>query len=417
MNTKAVRLYGVDDLRLEEFELPEIEDDEILLKVVSDSLCMSTYKEAKQGAAHIRVPDDVAENPVIVGHEFAGDIVKVGAKWSGRYHEGARFALLPGIPGQMESPGYSYPYFGGDCTYCIVPGDVVEKDCLFEVDFDSYYEVSVVEPLYCVIGGYNACIHSVEGTHQPVCSTKACGSVAILGGCGPMGISACAYALAKEGRPSRVVVTDVDRVKLDRMRELITPEFAASRGVELVYLNTGDVEDEVESLLALTDGKGYDDVFVYVPVRSVAETANAILAVDGCMNLFAGPADKGFSAMCNLYDSHYRGTKILGSSGGLREDFVESLELIGKKLVNPAMMITHVGGLDAVAKTTLALPTIPGGKKLIYTQIEMPLTAIEDFAELGCDDPLFAELAEACERHNGLWNPEAEKILLEAKSC
>lgn len=46
-------------------------------------------------------------------------------------------------------------------------------------------------------------------------------------------------------------------------------------------------------------------------------------------------------------------------------------------------MITHIGGLDAYADTTLHLPEIPGGKKLIYTQIHMPLTAIEDFRKIG----------------------------------
>ena len=43
MKAKAVRLHGANDLRLDEFELPEIKDDEILVKVVSDSVCMSTY--------------------------------------------------------------------------------------------------------------------------------------------------------------------------------------------------------------------------------------------------------------------------------------------------------------------------------------------------------------------------------------
>ena len=70
MKTKAIRLYGVNDLRLEEFELPEIKDDEILARVVSDSICMSSFKAAEQGAAHKRVPADIAENPVIIGHEF-----------------------------------------------------------------------------------------------------------------------------------------------------------------------------------------------------------------------------------------------------------------------------------------------------------------------------------------------------------
>ncbi len=49
MKTKAVRLYGKEDLRLEEIELPAITADEILAKVVSDSICMSSYKAAKQG--------------------------------------------------------------------------------------------------------------------------------------------------------------------------------------------------------------------------------------------------------------------------------------------------------------------------------------------------------------------------------
>ena len=51
MKTKAVRLYGKEDLRLEEFELPEIKEDEILARVVSDSICMSSFKAAEQGEA------------------------------------------------------------------------------------------------------------------------------------------------------------------------------------------------------------------------------------------------------------------------------------------------------------------------------------------------------------------------------
>ena len=77
MKTKAVRLYGVNDLRLEEFELPPIADDEILVKIISDSICMSSHKAALQGAAHKRVPDDIAVNPTIIGHEFCGVIVEV----------------------------------------------------------------------------------------------------------------------------------------------------------------------------------------------------------------------------------------------------------------------------------------------------------------------------------------------------
>jgi hypothetical protein len=43
----------------------------------------------------------------------------------------------------------------------------------------------------------------------------------------------------------------------------------------------------------------------------------------------------------------------------------------------------------------------------------MPLTAIDDFEELGKTEPLFAKLAQSCKQHRGMWNAEAEKILFE----
>ena len=74
MNTKAVRIHGKMDLRLEDISLPEVGPDDVQVKIISDSVCMSTYKAAVEGAEHKRVPDDVAEHPTIVGHEFCGEI-------------------------------------------------------------------------------------------------------------------------------------------------------------------------------------------------------------------------------------------------------------------------------------------------------------------------------------------------------
>ena len=86
--------------------------------------------------------------------------------------------------------------------------------------------------------------------------------------------------------------------------------------------------------------------------------------------------------------------------------------MIGAGRLNPSAMVTHIGGLDCVIDTTLNLPSIPGGKKLVYTHISMPLTAISDFEKLGETDPLFAELDKIVKKHNGLWNVEAERYLL-----
>ena len=93
-------------------------------------------------------------------------------------------------------------------------------------------------------------------------------------------------------------------------------------------------------------------------------------------------------------------------------DMIESIEMMNKGLLNTASMITHIGGLNSVVNTVMNLPKIPGGKKLIYTNIDLPLTAIADFEKLGETDALFKNLNEICKRHNMLWNAEAEKYLL-----
>lgn len=109
MKTKAVRLYGENDLRLEEFELRPITSGELLIKIISDSVCMSTHKTALQGAKHLRVPDNVAENPVIVGHEFCAEVVEVGDKWKGKYSVGDKVVMPPVLSylGGAKTVGYS----------------------------------------------------------------------------------------------------------------------------------------------------------------------------------------------------------------------------------------------------------------------------------------------------------------------
>lgn len=414
MRTKAVRLYGVNDLRLEEFELPEIREDEILAHIISDSICMSTHKAADQGAAHKRVPADVAENPVIVGHEFCGEIVKVGAKWQEKYKEGDRFVIQPALnyKGSLASPGYSYKYIGGDATYIVIPHEVMELDCLLPYSGDAFFYGSLSEPVSCIVGGFHASYHTKAGSYVHEMGIKEGGKAAILAGVGPMGLGAIDYAIHCDRKPSLLVVTDIDSARLERAAKLLTVEEAAKNGVRLVYLNTAECEDPVKVLRELSDGEGYDDVFVFAPVKPVVEQGDAILGRDGCLNFFAGPTNSAFSASFNFYNVHYASTHVVGTSGGNVDDMKESIAMMSDGRINPAVMITHVGGLDSVIDTTINLHKIPGGKKLVYTNIKMPMTAIDDFERLGETDKNFAALAEIVARHNGLWCAEAEKYLL-----
>lgn len=177
-----------------------------------------------------------------------------------------------------------------------------------------------------------------------------------------MGLGAISYGLTYENKPKRIVVTEISEDRINRAREVISEAEAAEHGVELIYVNTSKMEDQVEELRAITDGKGYDDVFVYIPNQAVCEIGNKIMAYDGCMNLFAGPTDPKFSSMINLYDCHYSRSKIIGSTGGTIDDMKEAIDKNNAGLINSAVMITHVGGLDSVVETTKNLPDVPGGK-------------------------------------------------------
>jgi len=414
MKTLALRLYGKNDLRLEEFELPAVGEDEILADVVSNSICMSSYKAAIQGAAHKRVPEDVAEHPTILGHEFCGRVVEVGAKYRDRFPVGSKYSIQPALsyPGrELEAPGYSFRYIGGHATKIIIPREVLEMNCLLPYRGDGFFKASLSEPVSCVIGAFNTSYHYKQGQYVHKMGILEAGTMAILAGAGPMGLGAIDYAIHGPRQPRLLIVTDVDQARLDRAAGIFTPEEAKRCGVELQYVNTGG-GDPVADLLVLNRGEGYDDVFVFAPVSSLIEQGSKLLDFNGCLNFFAGPARADFIASVNFYDVHYSGHHIVGSSGGNTDDMIEALELMARNVINPAVMITHVGGLDCAAETIMNLPNIPGGKKLVYTNISMPLTALEDFVARGKGDPLFRELAAITARHNGLWSVEAEEYLL-----
>ena len=378
---------------------------------------MSTYKCAILGTGHKRVHPDVAEHPAIMGHEFAGDIVKVGKNHQDTFKPGMKFTLQPALnyKGTMWSPGYSYEFFGGDTTYCVIPAEVMELGCLLEYKGRAYYEASLAEPMSCSIGAFHAAYHTQMGVYEHFMGIKEGGKMAIMAGAGPMGLGALTYALHCDRRPSMVVVTDLNQERLDRAGELFPPaEVMEKEGIELHFVNTGNYEDPVAELMKISGGTGYDDVLCYAPVASVVTQSSAILGRDGCLNFFAGPTDKQFSATMNFYDVHYNSTHVMGTTGGNTADMIESLKLTAEGRIDPAVMVTPIGGLDAAAETTLNLPKIPGGKKLIYTHLELPLTALTDLRAKGEreNDSRFVELADIVDAHKGLWCPEAEEYLL-----
>ena len=424
MKAKALRLYGASDLRLEDVELESAGKDGIVVEIVANSVCVSDYKCATLGAGHKRVPNDVADNPVIIGHEMCGVVREVGEKWKDRFHAGQRVGIQPtlNVPGhELDTViGFSWHSVGGESTHVYLPSIVMEMGCLLPYEGDAFFKCSLAEPISCIVAGLRANYHNEQAAHAHVQGIVDGGAMLLMAGCGAMGLGCVDIVChSPERRPRMLVVTDVDEFRLSRAARMFGLAWSDGRadgevnGVALHFVNTATMADPVKELRAYPGAEnGYDDIFVMAAVPALLTQCSYLLAYDGCLNFFAGPKDKGLEASFNFYNIHYMLHHVAANSGSLVCDMVDSVDWIGKGILHPEVMVTHVGGIDSAADATLNLVSIPGGKRLVYTHVSMPMTAIADFAEKGKDDPFFAELDRICSAHNGLWSKEAEDYLL-----
>ncbi len=425
MKVKGVRVYGKADLRMEEFELPPVREDEILVRPVTDSVCMSTNKLVMMGQENDRAHKDMGNHPCIIGHEFCGRILEVGDRWKEVYKPGDMFIIQPALNslGIPDSPGFTFPYCGGNATLAIMPHEVMETGNLITCALPAYYMGSLAEPLSTVCCAINAFFHTTPGYYEYLPGIAENSRMAVLAGAGPMGLAAVSYALHNEKRnPKLLVVTDIDEERLRRAARVFPPEKYAARGITLLFVNTGSMKDPVRELRQLsrqgiqeknsTAGDGFDDILVMAPTEPLLVQADEILAVNGCLNFFAGPRDTGLRAPVNYFRVHYDSTHIIGTKGGTDRDMREVADLMTRGVLDPSPLITHIGGLPAVRETVLNLSQIPGGKKMIYAHLDLPLMALDELEQQ--EDPRLRRLGEMVRDNDGVWSPDCEHYLLQA---
>ena len=434
MKAKAWRLYGAKDARLEDVELESAGDDGIVVEVVTNTICLSDYKAVALGTGHKRVPRDIATRPIMFGHEVSGIVREVGEKWKGQFSVGQRVGIQPAlnIPGhELETVGYAWHSVGGETTHVYLPSIVMEMGCLLPYEGDAFFKCSLAEPISCIVSGFRTNYHNAFGSHDLETGIVDKGTMLLLAGCGAMGLGCIDIAChSPEKRPRRLVVTDIDDDRIARAARMFGLSYAGGRadgevnGVELHFVNTKGMADPVKELKAynLVDdaradnatstGGGYDDIFLFAAVPALITQCSDLLGFGGCLNFFAGPTDQHLMAEFNFYNVHYLGHHVVANSGGDVKDMTDSVEWIGRGYLHPEVMITHVGGLDSAAQATFDLAKVPGGKRLVYTHVSMPMTAIADFAEKGRSDPFFAELDRICSANSGLWCKAAEDYLL-----
>ena len=434
MKAKAWRLYGAADARLEDIELEAAGDEGIVVELVTNTICLSDYKGVSLGTGHKRVPRDIATRPTMFGHEVAGIVREVGTKWKDQFHVGQRVGLQPSlnIPGhELETVGYAWHTIGGETTHVYLPSIVMEMGCLLPYEGDAFFKCSLAEPISCIVSGFRTNYHNAFCSHDLEVGIVDKGTMLLMAGCGAMGLGCIDIAChSPEKRPRRLVVTDIDDARLARAAKMFGLAYADGRAdgtvndVEVHFINVKDLADPVATLKAFnladderadnptSTGGGYDDIFLMAAAPELITQCSELLGFGGCLNFFAGPTNQQLMAEFNFYNVHYLMHHVVANSGGDVKDMADSVDWIGKGYLHPEVMITHVGGLDSAADATLNMLKVPGGKRLVYTHVKMPMTAIEDFAKLGETDPFYAELAKLCESNNGLWCKAAEDYLL-----
>jgi len=284
--------------KAEVFDVPEPNDDQLLVRIDCVSICFSDIKVIKQGPAHAKLYNrDMRKEPTRLGHEVSLTIVKVGKHLEEQYHRGQRQAVQPDIYMQGKSNAYGYTVPGGLIQYHLIGKEVLDTDdgaCLLPVDESmGYAESSVLEPWGCVMGSY---------TQRRRLAPKDGGSLWIIGKPGDATEFTCSLAL----NPATIVLTDVPGT---------IQQIAAATGAKVIERN-GVAPDGYQALSAeITGGLGFDDVILLNPAsaHAVGEAARHI-ARRGTFNL-AGTVPLDDLVQVDLGRLHYDYVAFVGTKG------------------------------------------------------------------------------------------------------
>ncbi|MCC6796820.1 MAG: alcohol dehydrogenase catalytic domain-containing protein [Candidatus Hydrogenedentes bacterium] len=233
------------------------------------------------------------------------------------------------------------------------------------------------------------------------------GSALFMGAGGPMGQMHVQRAIEIPMGPELVVVTDLDRGRLDHIERRFG-DIAKHKGVELITLAPNQFEslDAMNARIKELAHGGYDDVIVMAPVAKLVPQALSFAADNAVVNVFAG-VGIGSMADIELRDL-CRGIKIIGSSGSRISDLRKVLEMVERSELNTNLSIAAIGGLNAAREGLEGVNTARfPGKTVIYPQIpDLPLMPVEEV------EARVPELKGKMGPH-AAWTKEAEQALLE----
>lgn len=314
---KAIILYGKGDIRFDEIDLPQIDDDQMLIKVKCAAICGTDIRMYKNGHSKL---------PIVLGHEVSGEIVKTGRKVKG-YSEGMRVAVAPNmgcgiceycISGQTHLCS-SYKAFGinipgGFAEYMVIPEEAVRQGNVCRIsDAVSFEEAALNEPLSCAYNGFTQ-----YGVYP--------GDNVLIIGAGPIGLMHA--KLAKMAGAAKVILNDLSTERLELVSK-IEPSFITIAG--------SDIENEISEI---TGGKGLNVCVTACPAPSAQTGAFKLMDIGGRINFFGGlPKDKEVVEI-NTNMIHYKQLQVTGSTRSSVSQFRKTLGFISGGILSVSELVT-----------------------------------------------------------------------------
>ncbi|HTP28541.1 MAG TPA: zinc-dependent dehydrogenase [Anaeromyxobacteraceae bacterium] len=318
---KAAYYYGPGLLKVEEVEMPLVAEGELLLRVRASAICGTDLRIFKHG--HFKIPADQRR---VLGHEIAGEVVEVGRLAQG-FQVGMRVTATPNIGcGVCEycREGFnnmcqSYEAFGISIDgafqeYMKVPAAAIGGRNVFVIpDEVSYEEAALTEPLSCCYNG----LRSVSTTHA---------DTVLVIGAGPIG---CMHVmLSRVTGAKRILAADIRKDRLEKIAG-----FGADRTIDL------SATDMAQAVMEETGGRGVDVIIATVAVADVLTQSLQVLATHGRVNSFAGFGKDGMVPI-DANRLHYRGLRIVGTTGSSNWDYFKCRSLVAEKRVDLRSLVS-----------------------------------------------------------------------------
>jgi len=320
---RVAMYYNNHDIRIEEIPVPEIETGEILIKTIASGVCGSDTME------WYRVP----KAPIVLGHEIAGEVVKVSDEVT-KFKTGDRVIATHHVPcntcyhclreNHSACSTLRSTHFdpGGFSEYIRIPAINVDRGVLKLPNNVSYEEGSFVEPLGCVIRGQRLAGFEI-------------GSSVLVIGCGMTGLLHLQYARAQGA--GKIFAIDITNFKLETAKK-----FGAD-----YTINASD--DVLQKIKEINKDRLIDFIIVSTGAITAIEQALGLVELGGTLLYFA-PTDPDFNLSINFNDLWWRGIKIISSYAAAQNDLALALELISSSRINVEDMITHRLGLEETQK-------------------------------------------------------------------